>query len=153
MKALASSLSVCLVGLAEAATPSIAYAAPARVQCTVNIVYANQADLVDTYNKTFEVTRQEAFFDDISTRTRMGDFSAALVLEDALYVVIDYFKDVEVFGSTSLSTRLRIRGIDVVVSTSGRTDYSNSQAIPGGNHPLSWELTCHRMDPALSPAR
>lgn len=149
MKTPAFCLPAGLIAIAALALPTQVLAAPARVQCTVNINYQSDAAAVP-YNKTFEITRAEPFVDDFSTATRQREFSAALSRADGLIVSIDYFNDVEVFGSISFATSLQVRGVDVPVSTSGVFDYANSSSLPAGRHFTTWDLTCHRMDP-LAP--
>ncbi|MCB1909214.1 MAG: hypothetical protein KDH15_17750 [Rhodocyclaceae bacterium] len=149
MKSLSSHLPMGLALTAALAAPTLANAAPARVECTVAIDYVD-ASKAESYAKTFQLTVRDPFVDDFSTATRQKEFSASLARVDGLVVSINYFNDVGTFDAVDFSTSLRIRGVDVTVSTNGRSVYSNSAATPAGNHATSYDLTCHRMDP-LAP--
>jgi hypothetical protein len=127
-------------------------AEPTGVSCSVSVDYLKNGALAESYQKAFTVTPGASFTDDFSTPTRQKLFTASTLLDAGKTVVgINYFNDVGVFDAEEFSTKLTLKKVGVLESTSGSHTFSTSTFPSAGgtavsvSHQIDYSLTCKQL--------
>lgn len=134
---------------AAVAAPTAAHArGPRTISCSADVQYLLNNTLRNSYTRTFTVTPEVPFSEDLSNAIRFKFIDAIATLEPdgrTTNVKFLYYADVSAIESADFGTDLKVPGDKKPVTTSADSTYWSSFGV-AGNHTTKWSLTCVAID-------